>query len=516
METIQKIRELGFLENVLKVDKVEYSKSKDELSICFLYPENKPLNDKQKKQIADLINTDVNNKCHVVVKFNKSCFDKEIVLSRIEDFVESNYKVLKNEVKPQDIKFINDDNDLVKIVINCDEMRKQVLLNRQFDRELITYLQNKFFYNFEVHFDVTKETLNYQELMQSMPQEDNSLSEILSKEAQINKMEIELGECFYGKYINQKLLFIEDAKSQNEGELFIAGVVSEITENSYNTKPKKSEEVVEKKKISFTLTDPSGSIQITLFPAEKDMHSLSALQEGMELAVGGYLNTFNDNISIRANSLSKCEILTKEIKHLYRDVNKDYLYVKPQPVMETKQMDLFSLAKQETDFWANNKSVVVFDFETTGLDPSSCKIIEIGAVKVVNGSLIETFQTLINPETEIPQEITDITHISQEMVDDAPTIEQVLPDFYKFTYGSVLSAYNIGFDYQFLSNNGQRLRLLFNNQQIDTLKLARDKVPSLSNYKLSTVVKALNITLNNAHRALADAYATAKVFVKLI
>ena len=91
-----------------------------------------------------------------------------------------------------------------------------------------------------------------------------------------------------------------------------------------------------------------------------------------------------------------------------------------------------------------------------------------------------------------------------------------MPDFYRFTYGAVLSAYNIDFDYQFLDISGKKLRLLFNNEQIDTLRLARNKVPSLSNYKLGTVVKALNITLENAHRALADAYATAKVFIKLI
>ena len=98
----------------------------------------------------------------------------------------------------------------------------------------------------------------------------------------------------------------------------------------------------------------------------------------------------------------------------------------------------------------------------------------------------------------------------------APTLEDVIADFYKFTKGSVLSAYNIGFDIKFLKNAGLKYRYNFNNEQIDTLELARSKIASLSNYKLSTVVKALNISLVDAHRALNDAIATAKVFIKLI
>ena len=236
----------------------------------------------------------------------------------------------------------------------------------------------------------------------------------------------------------------------------------------------------------------------------------------MTVAVGGTINEFNGNRSLRVSSISKCDILTKELKRVYRKVNDDYYYVKPQPVLETQQMDLFAVGGKTTDYWNTHDSVVVFDLETTGFDSKSCKIIEIGAVKITKGSIIETFQTLINPGSKIPDEITKLTHIDDSMVENAPTVDQVLPDFYKFVNGCVLSAYNIDFDYSFLSFNGQNLRLLFDNEQIDTLRLVRDKVPSLSNYKLGTVVKALNITLNNAHRALADAYATAKVFVKLI
>ena len=272
----------------------------------------------------------------------------------------------------------------------------------------------------------------------------------------------------------------------------------------------------ERKRFTFTLRDPSGKVDVVIFPKDEDVEKLEKITEGTELIVSGTVSIFNDRMNIKAQGLANCEVKTKELQRVYRKVNSKYYFVTPKPVSEIQQMDLFSLTEKQTDYWDTHDTVVVFDFETTGLDARSCKIIEIGAVKIKKGSIIETFQTLINPGEPIPEEITEITHIDTSMVVDAPSIDQVLPDFYKFTYGSVLSAYNIDFDYQFLSNNGNRLRLLFDNEQIDTLRLARDKVPSLSNYKLGTVVRALNITLVNAHRALADAYATAKVFIKLI
>lgn len=515
MSTIQKIRDLGISENILKLDNAVYNKARDELIISFVYPENAPLEQNKRDEILQLINSDLANECAVTVKFNKSCFDYEVIYNRVMQFITDNYKVLKNEFKRDDI-LIEPSDIGASITFLCDEMRRQVLLNRGFDADLIKFLKHKFFIDFDVKFEVAKDSPDYQALLNEMPHVDTSLSDALAEESRINKMIIELGECFYGKYMAGETTFIADITMDTEKELFIAGVISNLNISKYMSRSRGEQAPTEKTKISFTLNDPSGTIDIVVFPSDKNIRSLDILEEGMSVAVGGNLSLFNDSRNVRAVSLSKCDIVTKEVKRVYRKVNDDYYFVKPEPVYEVQQMDLFSMGGKNTDYWDTHDSVVVFDLETTGLDAKTCKIIEIGAVKIVKGSIIETFQTLINPQVPIPAEITNITHIDDSMVADAPTIEQVLPDFYRFVDGSVLSAYNIDFDYQFLDNVGKKLRLLFNHEQIDTLKLARNKVPSLSNYKLATVVKALNITLTNAHRALADAYATAKVFVKLI
>lgn len=516
MTVLQKIVDLGFDEKKLKLDEAIYNSKKDELTIQFIYPENLPLSKEDKQKINEVVESSFIDYCKVKTKYNKSCFDKEVIFERIEEYIDNFYKVLKNEITRDDIEITQKEDNTVQIVISCDELQKQVFINRGFDADLCDFLMHKLFMNFLVIFDANKEMATLTQLREAMPNIDTSLGDALAKENQINKLEAEVGECFYGKYTGGAPRFICDIGGDEDEEVFVTGVISNLELSTYQSKAKLNGTPLEKKKLSFTLTDPSGFIEVVLFPQEKAFHSLDILEDGMTVAVGGNLSIFREKKNLRANSLSKCEIFTKELKRVYREVNKDYFFVRPEPVFETQQMDLFSVGGKTTDYWDTHHSVVVFDLETTGFDAKSCKIIEIGAVKIVKGSIVETFQSLINPGIEIPQEITNLTHIDNEMVENAPTIEQVLPDFYKFAYGSVLSAYNIDFDYQFLDFNGQKVRLLFNHEQIDTLRLVRDKVPSLSNYKLGTVVKALNITLNNAHRALADAYATAKVFVKLI
>ncbi len=517
MTILQKIEEAGFPSSRLKLDEAVFNTKKDELTLYFIYPESIPLKSEEKQKIKDIASGELEEICTLSFKFNKSCFDADVIFDRISEYIDKNYKVLKSEIKRQDIAIINLGDDLgVEVTFACDELRKQVFINKEFDLDLARFLERKFFTNFQVKFDVTKTLAGLADLKNSMPEIDTSLSDALAKESKLNKMEIELGECFYGKYTNDKVTFIADLPKDDKIEIFAAGVVTEISLTSYQTKTKLNGEPLEKKKLSFKLTDPSGFIEVVVFPQEKNIKSLEVLEEGMSIAVGGKMSIFNSKCNLRAESLSKCDILTKELVRVFREVNEKYHFVQPQPVTETQQMDLFSLGGKTTDYWDTHDSVVVFDLETTGFDAKSCKIIEIGAVKIVKGSITETFQTLINPGVEIPAEITNLTHIDDDMVKNSPSIDEVLPDFYKFCFGSVLSAYNIDFDYSFLNFNGQNNRLLFNHEQIDTLRLVRDKVPSLSNYKLGTVVKALNITLNNAHRALADAYATAKVFVKLI
>ena len=159
---------------------------------------------------------------------------------------------------------------------------------------------------------------------------------------------------------------------------------------------------------------------------------------------------------------------------------------------------------------------IVFDIETTGFSSIRDKIIEIGAVKVVNGEIVDKFSTFVNPERPIPFEITNLTSITDEMVMGSPSIDVILPQFLEFVGDGVLVAHNAGFDVGFIEQNCRNLGLNDRFVYLDTVALARVLLPTLSKYKLNIVAKALNISLENHHRAVDDAGATAEIFVKFV
>lgn len=159
-------------------------------------------------------------------------------------------------------------------------------------------------------------------------------------------------------------------------------------------------------------------------------------------------------------------------------------------------------------------SYVVFDIETTGFSPIKNRIIEIGAVKVINGEITDRFSSFVNPQVPIPFEIEKLTSINDEMVMDAPVIEKVLPEFLSFCEGTVLVAHNASFDISFIRENAQRQQLPFDFTYVDTVGIARVLLPHQAKHTLDAVSKTLGISLENHHRAVDDAEATAQIFVK--
>ncbi len=159
---------------------------------------------------------------------------------------------------------------------------------------------------------------------------------------------------------------------------------------------------------------------------------------------------------------------------------------------------------------------VVFDLETTGLSSVNHEIIEIGAVKVAGGEIGERFSSFVKPVRPIPAEIVELTGITQDMVQDAPAIEEVLRQFLDFTGDRVLVAHNAAFDTGFLRTKlTQHLQLPLENCILDTLGLARGLVPHLKNHRLKTLAQEFEVKLDNHHRAVDDAEATTQIFLKL-
>lgn len=159
---------------------------------------------------------------------------------------------------------------------------------------------------------------------------------------------------------------------------------------------------------------------------------------------------------------------------------------------------------------------VVFDFETTGFSPVNDRITEIGAVLLRNGEVVDTFSSLVNPQMPIPSRVVEVTGITDDMVKDAPTEDEVMPKFFEFIGDRLLVAHNAPFDMSFARASALRLGVVLENPYCDTVPMARVLVPDIKNHKLDTVAKALDLGEFNHHRAVDDATVLAHIFAKLL
>ena len=159
---------------------------------------------------------------------------------------------------------------------------------------------------------------------------------------------------------------------------------------------------------------------------------------------------------------------------------------------------------------------VVFDIETTGFSPTVNNIIEIGAVKISEGKIVDRFSTFVNPKEPIPYRIEKLTGINDAMVEDAPFINDALTQFSKFCEGAVYVAHNANFDMGFIKAKEEAAGIVRQYSYVDTLGMARLLVPEIARFKLDNLCKFFKISLENHHRAVDDAEATAHIFLKLI
>ena len=159
--------------------------------------------------------------------------------------------------------------------------------------------------------------------------------------------------------------------------------------------------------------------------------------------------------------------------------------------------------------------IVVLDFESTGLNTAKARIIEVGAVKLVEGTVTETFQQLVDPEEALPPKITEITGITDANLQGQPKAETVLPKLLEFIGDAPLAAHNASFDVSLLKSELKRLNLHWNGPVLDTLTYARKLYPKLKSFRLGALCKHLGVSLKNAHRAVHDAAATAQCLARM-
>ena len=163
----------------------------------------------------------------------------------------------------------------------------------------------------------------------------------------------------------------------------------------------------------------------------------------------------------------------------------------------------------------DNKNIfVAIDVETTGLSPITNELIEVSAIKYDGNKRIDTFSTLIKPKVRIPYYITNITGITNYMVEEAPEVEEVMPELIDFVGDLPIVAHNANFDYKFIQNYSNNS--FTKNKVIDTVPIGRRLYPELPNHKLGTIAKHIGITEDGFHRAEFDCECCAKIYMEYL
>lgn len=474
------------------------------------------MTEQDKNEIVSAIRTYIGKPLDIVVKLKKSILDKEVINMLVNQYLKDNYASLYENFDASKIEITIHDNE-VTLTIGFLPVFYHFIDGTEFKRNILNHLENQFFANFTLNiYQYDGDACLNQSLQKLEKQisDDIFSMDILREKRYIDAIHI---EPVVGEIIQEKPIAIAD-QNLNEDSNVICGKIQYFQKKTY--KPKKaSNDAEEKVMFAFQVKDYTGTIRCVAFPTQKTLAQLETLTDDMEVVVQGTIDEFNGSKSMRVKNISACQIVGNQQKQedvfIQKSCPASYKNIFPEPYIIKKQVDLFSVVENEPCQYLKEHDFVVFDLETTGLDYQTNSITEIGGIKIREGKIIETFSTLVKPKEEISAEITKLTGITNSMVENQLPIEEVIGDFYKFCDDCVLVGHNIDFDYKFIFKAGRENGYLFNQKQQDTLFLAREQLKGLKNYKLGTIAEYLGVKLDNAHRAVFDALATAEVFIKL-
>ncbi len=299
-------------------------------------------------------------------------------------------------------------------------------------------------------------------------------------------------------------LYIEDA---TQGEVTVCGTVTDIQEReTKNGKPF----------MIIHLDDTTGKTSGVYFSKKNTYHKIKEITVGEAIIVRGSIGEYNGRRSFTFDKINRCTFPKDFVKKekYKKTAPREYKLIFPSEANTIKVKSVFD-ADEILPQELTEKTYVVFDTETTGLDFMNNGITEIGAVKLVGGKITEQFTTLIKPDYRITEENVAITGITEEMVKDAPRISAVIPDFMKFIDGCTLVAHNAEFDMKFLKRFAGAEEYEVKNPVLDSVEIARSNLPQLRRHDLHTLAEHFGVVFHH-HRALSDAYATAEIFIELM
>lgn len=475
----------------------------DTCTVTFLYPSaDETLTDGEKEEIIKFAEEKLSlSYLHLKVKFLKVYVEEKLIRKALFNILEDKFKLLKTYIHDEDIK-VEITNIDATITFDVSPRLAQFFADNKASVYIAKALKESFLINFNINLNLLDDKVDEVDI-------DNI--EVKTTTHRTQRYDVLVVKEVIGKDIPPKPEFISNIQYP-KSSVILAGYIENFERKDFVIK-KGARAGQQKAYFKFNLFDGKGKIDCIYFCPKKNEAIMDALEEHMFLLLHGDVKLgLNGKLTLYIDKLALAsETEQKEVEKPHGQIKE----VEIERLGALEQDNMFGEVEKYNHKVMDN-NIVVFDIETTGLNPEIDQIIELGAVKIEKGNIIEKFSTFVKPTIEIPFEVMELTHITNEMVEDAPEIEDVIRQFFEFSKGCVLCGHNIiNFDIKFIRRFGSYQNLEFNNDIIDTLNEARVSRLKISRFNLGTVTKALGIELKGAHRAWNDAFATAQVLLKL-
>ena len=452
-------------------------------------------NDIQAKML-DIIKKHCGSGFDIAFSVKKVYSDVHIVRNAIYNYLSEKHQIAANELTAKNF-IVEGQTPTYNIEIKLPSHLYTYLSNSKFEIEVKNHLEKNFCDDFEIVLT-----------------EDRSLNtasalELATDNEKIYKPKtvgIQTSRVLLGSEINQQPQRISNIKGDKQ-RVTICGKIS-----FFAKKTSKAGKLYYK----FTLTDPTGNVEVLYFPRGKSPEQIETLVlDGDEILMQGDLSESEYGKSVFLRDMMRCTIDWDSVEGIsLKDVPNFYKFIEPTPCETAEQENIFD-TKDTADF-LKGKSFVVFDLETTGKDPNVCKVIEIAAIKIVDGKWTEQFTTFCNPGEKLTREIIDLTSITDKDLEGKPNFAEVLPDFLKFCKDCILVAHNQEYDVRIVSRYARENSYKFLNASMCTLEMSRKYLTMNTRHRLQDVAEYYGVKNIHAHRAIGDVEVTAKVFAELV
>lgn len=495
-EFIADIKSLDQRLKNLRINSIEIDRKAYKIRYNFIC--NQAVDEELNKKIlaeAEKISSPIFKEVEISVK--KTVANDELINTEIFKFLSKNYISISIFLQPTDIiSAVVGDN--VKYTLRLTQDGADYVYKNGVMQKLNEHLAKIFCSDFmgEVDIKEREETISLLD--------DNVYREEIQK---IEHRTIKVKDVIVidDENIGDLALYIEDA---HQGDVTVCGTITDVQERkTKNDKPF----------LIINIDDTTGKKSGVYFSKKNTYHKIKELAVGDAIIARGSIGEYNGRRSFTFDKINRCTFPTDFVKKdkYKKSAPKNYSLIFPSPAKESVKIKSVFDVEETLPTELTDKVIVVFDFETTGVDYMNAGITEIGAVKMVEGKAVEQFTTLVKPDYHISEENAKITGITEDMVKDAPKITAVMPDFIKFIDGCTLVAHNADFDMKFLKRFAGASGYEVKNPVIDSLELARQTLPELKHHDLHTVCDHFSIVFHH-HRALSDAYATSQALVEMM